>query len=100
MITYILCEGFPGGSDGKESACNERDPGSIPRSRKEWLPTLIILAYRIPWVEEPGGLYIYSSWSHKESDTAEQLTLSRHFIYCVMLFSVYVYVCIYIYIKI
>ena len=24
--------GFPGGSDGKESACNVGDPGSIPRS--------------------------------------------------------------------
>ena len=24
--------GFPGGSDGKESACNEGDPGSIPGS--------------------------------------------------------------------
>ena len=23
--------GFPGGSDGKESVCNVRDPGSIPR---------------------------------------------------------------------
>ena len=23
---------FPGGSDGKKSACNARDPGSIPRS--------------------------------------------------------------------
>ena len=23
---------FPGGSDGKESACSARDPGSIPRS--------------------------------------------------------------------
>ena len=22
--------GFPGGSDGKESACNEENPGSIP----------------------------------------------------------------------
>jgi len=22
--------GFPGGSDGKESACNVRDPGSVP----------------------------------------------------------------------
>ena len=22
--------GFPGGSDGKEPACNARDPGSIP----------------------------------------------------------------------
>ena len=24
--------GFPGGSDGKESACNARDPSSIPGS--------------------------------------------------------------------
>ena len=31
--------GFPGGSDRKESACNMRDPGSIPgsgRSPGEW----------------------------------------------------------------
>ena len=27
--TYL---GFPGGSDGKESACNSEDPGSIPGS--------------------------------------------------------------------
>ena len=26
--------GFPGGSDGKESACNARGPGSIPGSRR------------------------------------------------------------------
>ena len=25
-----ISEGFPGGSEGKESACNARDPGSIP----------------------------------------------------------------------
>ena len=35
--------GFPGGSDGKESACNTGDPGSIPglgRSPgREWQPT-------------------------------------------------------------
>ena len=28
MLTLIW--GFPGGSDGKESACNVGDPGSIP----------------------------------------------------------------------
>ena len=27
--TYVLW-GFPGGSDGKASACNAGDPGSIP----------------------------------------------------------------------
>ena len=26
--------GFPGGSDGKESACNAGDPGSIPESER------------------------------------------------------------------
>ena len=30
-----------------------------------------ILAWEIPWTEEPDG---YSPWSHKESDTTEQLT--------------------------
>ena len=28
---YRMKEGFPGVSDGKESACNGGDPGSIPR---------------------------------------------------------------------
>ena len=28
----ILIPGFPGGSDGKESACNAGDPSSIPGS--------------------------------------------------------------------
>jgi len=30
LKTYRLRKGFPGGSDGKESACNARDLGSIP----------------------------------------------------------------------
>ena len=32
-----------------------------------------ILAWRIPWTEEPD----YSLWGHKESDMTEQLTLTR-----------------------
>ena len=52
--------GFPGGSDGKESACNSRDLGSIPgsgRSLREGNGTYSsILAWRIPWTEEPDGL--------------------------------------------
>ena len=31
-----------------------------------------ILAWEIPWTEEPG----YSPWSHKESDTSEELRLT------------------------
>ena len=30
------------------------------------------LSWRIPWTEEPGGLY--SPWGHKESDMTERLT--------------------------
>ena len=32
FIFYSM--GFPGGSDGKESACNARDPGFIPGSER------------------------------------------------------------------
>ena len=38
---------FPDGSYGEESACNERDPGSVLGSRRspggEWLPTPVFL---------------------------------------------------------
>ena len=30
--THIHAQGFPGGSDSKESTCNVGDPGSIPGS--------------------------------------------------------------------
>ena len=33
-----------------------------------------ILAWKIPWTEEPGGLH--SPWGWKESDTTERLTLA------------------------
>ena len=29
--TYSIYMDFPGGSDGEESTCNARDPGSIPQ---------------------------------------------------------------------
>ena len=52
--------GFPGGSDGKESACNGGDLGSIHglrRSLEEGTAThSSILAWRIRWTKEPGGL--------------------------------------------
>ena len=38
-----------------------------------------ILVWRIPWTEEPGGLF--SSWGHKQSDMTERLTLSLFTIY-------------------
>ena len=53
--------GFPGNSNGKVSACNEGDPGSIPRLgkslEKEMATHSSILSWKIPWMEEPGGLH-------------------------------------------
>ena len=60
--------GFPGGSDGKESACNAEDldsisglgrsPGGGHGNPRQYL------AWKIPWTEEPGRL---------QSDTTERL---------------------------
>ena len=53
-------KGFPGGSDGKESACKVGDPGSIRGwevpLEKEMAAHSSILAWRTPWTEEPGRL--------------------------------------------
>ena len=56
----IECRGFPGGSDGRESACNAGDPGFIPGSgippeRGNGNP-LQYSCWRIPWTEESGRL--------------------------------------------
>ena len=57
---FDFCMGFPGGSDGKESTCNAGDLGLIPglgRSPGGGQAThSSILAWRIPWTEEPGRL--------------------------------------------
>ena len=55
-----LYMGFPDGSEVKASACNAGDLGSIPgsgRSPGEMANHFSILAWRIPWTEEPGGLW-------------------------------------------
>ena len=73
----MLCKlGFPGGSDGKKSACSAGAPGSIPGSERspgegKWQPTPVFLP-RMSRTEEPGGL---QSMGHKESDRTEQRSL-------------------------
>ena len=51
---------FPGGSDGKESSCNAGDLVQIPglgiSLEKEMATHSSILAWIIPWTEEPVGL--------------------------------------------
>ena len=53
-------EGFPGGSAGKESACNAGDwvqsLGQEDPLEKEMATHSSILAWKIPQMEEPGRL--------------------------------------------
>ena len=55
--------GFPGGSDGKESACSAEDSASIlgqeDSLEKRMAIHFSIPAWRILWTEEPGR---YSPW--------------------------------------
>ena len=61
---YTILKGFSGGSDGKESACDVGDLGSIPELGKfPWMEGMAtyssILAWRIPWTQEPGLIQVY-----------------------------------------
>ena len=66
--------GFPGGSVGKESACNVGDLGSIPglgRSPEEGKD------YPLQYSGLENSMdSIYSPWGRKESDMTERLSLS------------------------
>ena len=85
--------GFPGGSDGKASACSAGHPGSIPglgRSPGEGHGNQLqysCLENSMDW-EAPQSLVGYSPGGHKESDTTERLHFTSHgsctfiFLYC------------------
>ena len=66
---HIQNEGFPGGSDGKVSACNAGDPGSIPGLgrclEKEMQPTPVLLPVKYYGQR---SLMVY-----KELDTTQRL---------------------------
>ena len=75
-----------------------------PAIQETWVPSLgqgdplekgitthsSILAWRIPWTEEPGG--VYNSWGHKKSDTTNWLTLSHSSIYLIYLPTCFLFV--------
>ena len=74
VFQYFNNQGFPGGSDGKESACNARDPGSVPgsgRSSGEGHGDPLQCSYL-----ENGqrSLVGYSPWARKESDMTKRLS--------------------------
>ena len=70
MECKIQNKGFPHSSVGKDSAANAGDPGLITglgRSlEKEMATHSSILAWKIPWTEEPDGL---QSMGSQELDT-------------------------------
>jgi len=70
--------GFPGGSDGKESACNAGYLGSITGLgdplEKGMATHYSILARRIPWTVEPGRL---QSMRPQRVGATEQHTYTR-----------------------
>ena len=72
-ILFYIAVGFPGGLDGKESACNAGDLASTPGfgkipCRRKWQPTPVFL---------PGtshgqrSLVDYRPYSREESDTTD-----------------------------
>ena len=68
-----LSPDFPGGSDGKASAYNEgdyvRSLGREDPLEKELATHSSTLAWKIPWMEEPGRLQ--SVGSDTQSDTTD-----------------------------
>ena len=85
FICEVLYLGFPGASDGIESACNVGDPGSIPGGEdpleKRMTTHSIILAWRISWTDEPGRLW---SMGLQELDTTERLSLILFHMHCLI----------------
>ena len=80
LVSPHATSGFPGGSDGKESACNAADLGSIPGlGRSPGGGHGNSLQYSC--LENPHGqrsLVGDSPWGHKESDMTEQLSKAQH----------------------
>ena len=77
LIRPIVQRGFPGGTDGKESACNAGDPGAIPWSGRSPGGGLGNPLQHF-CLENPHGwrtLAGYSPWGRKELDATERLTL-------------------------
>ena len=66
--------GFRGGSDGKESSCNARDPGSVPGSgRAPGEENGFPLQYSGEFHGQ-GSLVGYSPWGRRELGMTKQLT--------------------------
>ena len=67
FIHIVACKVYPGGSDGKESTCSAgdwvRSLGWEDPLEEGMAALSSILAWRLPWTEEPGGLQSVGSQS-------------------------------------
>jgi len=76
LLFYCGKSGFPGGASGKELACQRRrrkemrvrSLGGEDSPEEEMATHSSILAWRIPWTGEPGGL---QSMGSQEVDMTE-----------------------------
>ena len=68
-----LKEGFPGSSVVKNPPANAGNPGSIPRSRRTWIPTPVFLPGKSHGQKSLEG---YSPQGHKELDTTEHACMN------------------------
>ena len=68
IVAYLGILGFPGSSEGKDSAYNAGALGWEDSCRMKWQPTPVFLPG-----ESHGqrSLVGYRPWGHKESDTTE-----------------------------
>ena len=66
---------FPGGSDGKESASNEGDPGKIPGFEDPLEKGMVFLPGEFHGQRRLVG---YSPWDHKGLDMTERLSTAQH----------------------
>ena len=86
LISICVCvcilQGFPGGSDGKESTCNGGDTGWEYPLEKGMATHCSILAWRTPRTEEPDGL---QSMGSQESDTTEATNTTHSYVQGFML---------------
>ena len=78
ILCTVGCLRFPGGLDGKESACNAGDLGSVPRlGRSSGERNGYPLQYSgLENSMDRGGWQATVPWGHKESDTTERLLFS------------------------
>ena len=72
-MSVYLCQDFPGGSVIKNLPAMQetrvQSLGLEDALERGMATHSSILAWGLPWTEEPGGLY--SPWSRKESDMTE-----------------------------